>query len=203
MRAAQFVHELAQKLCIPEAEVAAYDRYLANAGLRAKAEGRDYPDLTTKEAIRLPLALMCARTPARAAADLADVERFRLLAHRISTAAGNPANLKKVLGLSVAEIERMDLIDVLTVSVQAVAAPWGSAFHGPMVGIEVHLGGPVMLQVFGDGFVGDLTFVGAMDIMAEVGKPLTSTEFSRSATVGPGVMAWIGHVAPSNESAEA
>lgn len=193
MRAAEFVYQLAPKIGVDQAEVEAADRHLANAGLRAKSVGRDYPDLTTKEALRLPLALMCARAPSRAAADVADVEAFRLWPHGVEKKSGDPACLKRLIGLSIEEIAGMDLIDVLVAMARHLAAPWGSK-PNVLAWVEAHHGGPVMVQIDGDGFKGELMFAGVMDHVARA-------DMTRTATLGIRTIAWIGAI--SREASEA
>jgi hypothetical protein len=193
VRAAQFVEELSRKMGLVSGEAALVDRYLAQAGMRSKASGREYPNITATEAVRIPLALMCARTPARSVQDLRDVERFRMMSHGITVENGSIDNLKAVIGFSESEIENMDLIDVLAAVALYVATPWRSAPRA-MVWVEVNLGGAVTLQVKGGGFKGEITFIGVMD-------PGHSMEFSRSSRLGPKIFAWIGHIA--KEAAEA
>ena len=158
MRVMQFINELSSKIANPLDELAAVDRYIAKAGLRDKGVGRNVPDVTTVEAMRVVVAVLCSRTPPQAVPDLRNVEEeFRLMAQGVKVEEGDVADLQRVIGLNVEEIENRNPIEVFAKVAQHVATP--SEPH-TKVSIKVELAGPLTLQVNGDGFRGELIFGG-------------------------------------------
>ena len=113
MRVQEFITKLAPMLGVDVAELVAVDRYLAIAGMRAKARGKAVPDITVREGLRLPLAVMASRTPAQAVTDLHDVERFKMIATGPRVVKGKPQALTQLIGLRLSELEELPLIDVL------------------------------------------------------------------------------------------
>jgi len=68
-----------------------------------------------------------------------------------------------------------------------VAAPWRSALPA-MIWTEVQLGGFVTIKVETEVLACEMIFTGAMDLIG------ASADFTRSATLGPNVFSWIGHI---------
>lgn len=193
MKTKEYITELAAKLGIEKSDIELADRYLAAAGLRQKASGRAVPDITTREALRILLGIMAARQPSQVVDDVLDVERFKLMAHGIMTERGSAENLKTAIGVSVAELEKMHLIDALERIAQFVGVPENQHFS-PVgdpafadVYLEVIRSGVVSLKVDGGGFMGKIVFSGAMDLAG-------SHEFHQVTTLGANAFAWIGRV---------
>ena len=191
MRPTQFVDALGEKLFDPSDELTLVDRYITKRGLRTKAVGRTYPDLTTKEALRVVLAAMASRMPSHAVDDLLVVEKYRL--YDTDFEEGTVADLQRVLGLSVEEIKNADLIDVLAAIARQVAAPWGAALER-LVRVRVDYNGPVRLFVEGPGSRAELVFY-EMD-----GRFIRLMGLTRSSTLDPKVFAWIGHATKDAEA---
>ena len=181
MRGNEFITRIAPMLGIDVAELVTIDRYLATAGMRAKAQGRAVPDITLKEGLRFPLALMASRTPAQAITDLHDVERFKMMARGISVENGKPQALKQLIGLRLSELEELPLIDVLA-RMAVHLAKGGDAG----VWLKVDLGGPVTIQVEDEAFTGEIIFTGSMD------STHSHVDLRREATISRWTLAFIG-----------
>ena len=131
------------------------------------------------------VAVLCSRTPPQAVPDLRNVEEeFRLMAQGVKVEEGDVADLQRVIGLNVEEIENRNPIEVFAKVAQHVATP--SEPH-TKVSIKVELAGPLTLQVNGDGFRGELIFGGD-----EAEGDWAPGELRRFATLGPKTFAWIG-----------
>lgn len=190
MHAQEFVSFLANVLgpYVQEDELVSIDRYLAAAGLREKAQGRNYPDLKLTEALRILIGVMAARNPAQAAKDVSDYQRFRLLAHGIYTEKGDAAALKSYIGLSSEELEELELLEVLRRIVKhlILVPDLSGDLWSCSVQLVVFLDGPVEIFVGGELFRGRIQFTGAMDYIPHGGG------FQRTSVIGKHELVQIG-----------
>lgn len=166
-------------LGIDETELRTVDRALKEGGLRRVGARRFPPDYTLEEGVRLLLGVAGAKHKVDAAKDVADMQEFRLASKNIKTDDGSVDALSKIIGLSVAEMQGMPLVEVLA----AVAVH--IADHTPgYCGLLIPVGGPVTLQIQGDGFKGRLRFVCAGSHRPSV--------LTRQARVRTEALRWLG-----------
>ena len=190
MNAPQFILAFAPVLGISERELRTVDRAMADGGLREKAAGRNYPQVTRVEAIRLLLGY-CASTNLTEAAEVAallqgnvaDLEKFN--GQLPYPGGSNDEFCKASFGFSPNDAPNLTLVEAISRTCDWLVAPATKVDW--YVGLEISTSGVPSFQAsdWENGRKAEIFFVGTRNYTGNHGVETIRV-------VRPFALRWIG-----------
>lgn len=152
MNAAQFIPAAAAVFGIAETELRTVDRALSDAGLREKAVGRNYPDVTRTEAVRLLLGVCAAPRLTDAGRIVSEVETsIRNVVTDVERFTGqipHPTETDDDFCFASFRFTRKEAVAMTIVQAIERVCGWLASADAPnwVVEVEISVGGTVAIQ---------------------------------------------------------